>query len=238
MTSPSSSISDSARRAAQSARSRLSQGGSGGSASAGSGSRGSGSNSNSSGSNDAGMPAELSGGRTCHSCPDWRYVMGIRRLGGVPYLYSWHHLFLIAWNRGGTGAMPTYSAFPSHPDGDAGVLGPLKGASTSDSSKPVEAGHETDPADSGDMGYLQSAHAADFARSGEYAPDNRYVILRDMNRDLGTELMAQSRAMDAMRIRYVPTGPNSNSFAMSLAERVGLPRRKPEGDAPGSGIKI
>lgn len=45
------------------------------------------------------------------------------------------------------------------------------------------------------------------------------------------ETPAQAQAM-------VPTGPNSNSFAMILAERVRLPRRKPSRDAPGSGMSL
>lgn len=238
MTEDAFSITGSARRAASSARSRISQGGSLGSGSAASGSRGSGSGGTSSGGGDAGMPPELSGGRTCRTCPEWRYVMGIRKLGGVPFLYSWHHLFVIAWNRGGDGAMPTYSAFPSNQNGDPGVIGPLVGAATSDSSKPVDRDHQAEAGDQADMGHLQFAYAASFARSGEYAPGNRYVVLSDMNRNLTGALMAEGQAIDAMRIRYVATGPNSNSFAMSLAERVGLPRRKPAGDAPGSGIKL
>jgi hypothetical protein len=50
--------------------------------------------------------------------------MGIRTLGGVPYVYQYHHLFVVAWNRGGTGVMPTYSAFPSNQNGNAGIWGP------------------------------------------------------------------------------------------------------------------
>lgn len=231
------SISDSARRAAQAARTRLASGGSGGSGSTMSGARGSDSGA-SSAVQEQGMPPGLAEGRTCRRCPEWRYLMGIRKLGGIPAIYSWHHLFLIAWNRGGTGAMPTYSAFPSQPQGDPGAWGPLFGASTSDSSKPVTQEHQPDPEDEGDMGYIKPAPIVDFTRSGEYAPGNRYVVLRDQTPNLRADLVKNMQQIEKMRIRYVATGPNSNSFAMSLAERVGLPRRKPAGDAPGSDIKL
>ena len=231
------SISDSARRAAQGARARLASGGSGGSGSTASGSRGSDSGA-SSAAQQQGLPPGMAEGRSCLRCPEWRYVMGIRKLGGIPAVYSWHHLFLIAWNRGGTGAMPTYSAFPSQPEGDPGAWGPLRGAATSDSSKPVTPQHQPDPADDSDMGYIKPAPVADFTRSGEYAPGNRYVVLRDQNPDLRADLDSHMQQIAEMRIRYVATGPNSNSFAMSLAERTGLPRRKPAGDAPGSDIKL
>lgn len=179
--------------------------------------------------------------RSCMTCPEWRYEMGIRKLGGVPYLYSWHHLFVVQWNRGGSGGtMMTYSAFPSR-KGNPGIAGPIFGAMQSDSSKTAEEGYE-EPAEGevaeDDMGYLQFKPSLSYWRSGEYAPGNRFVTLRDTDQNMRSDLMAQGNEIDAKRIHYVGTGPNSNSFAMSLAERVGLPRRKPAGDAPGSGMSI
>lgn len=178
--------------------------------------------------------------RSCVTCPEWRYEMGIRKLGGIPYLYSWHHLFVVQWNRGGNGGtMMTYSAFPSR-NGDPGMAGPILGAMASDSSKNVEEGHDVPEAEakSDDMGYLQFKPSVNYWRSGEYAEDNRFVTLLDTDKNLRNDLIGQGGEIDGKRIRYVPTGPNSNSFAMSLAERVGLPRRKPAGDAPGSGMSI
>ncbi len=216
-----------------------SQGGSGGGGSGSAGNRGSeasGSGSSAHGTVAADQQDRQS--RTCATCPEWRYEMGIRQLGGIPYIYAWHHLFVLGWNRGGSGtSISTYSAFPSG-DGDPGMAGPIFGAMQSDSSKPVDENHNEDPSDSADMGYLQYSYFANYWRSGEYSPTNRFVTLQDTNENLHFDLDVAAKEMDARRIRYVPTGPNSNSFAMSLAERVGLPRRKPSGDAPGSGMSL
>lgn len=219
--------------------SATSQGGSAGrgSGSAGSrGSEGSGSGSSAQGTMSADRADRQS--RTCATCPEWRYEMGIRQLGAIPFVYSWHHLFLLGWNRGGSGnSISTYSAFPSG-NGDPGLTGPIFGAMQSDASKPVDEGHEGDAADPADMGYLKFTYFANYWRSGEYSPTNRFVTLRDTDENLHNPLIAAGTEIDARRIRYVPTGPNSNSFAMSLAERVGLPRNKPSGDAPGSGMSL
>lgn len=253
MSGSDSSIADDARKAADDARGGSSDtGGAGGSSEGGSagsgGSGGSGSGaSGSRGSEGSSATAQGQDGdrderirRSCKTCPEWRYEMGIRKLGGIPFVYSWHHLFLVQWNRGGTGGtMMTYSAFPSG-QGDAGIAGPIFGAMQSDSSKGVDENHPDAGADAeaDDMGYLQFQPFMNYWRSGEYAPDNRFVTLRDTHEDLRNKLMEQGWEIDGRRIRYVPTGPNSNSFAMSLAERVGLPRRKPSGDAPGSGMSV
>lgn len=253
MSSFDSSIADDARKAADDARGGSSatgraggsseggaagSGGSGGSGSGASGARG---------SEGSSATAKGQGGdrnerirRSCKTCPEWRYEMGIRKLGGIPFIYSWHHLFLVQWNRGGTGeTMMTYSAFPSR-DGDAGIVGPILGAMQSDSTKSVEENHPIagQDAEPDDMGYLEFHHFTDYWRSGEYAPDNRFVTLKDTHENLRGKLLGQGQEIDGRRIRYVATGPNSNSFAMSLAERVGLPRRKPSGDAPGSAMSI
>jgi hypothetical protein len=212
-----------------------SQGGSSGAGSQSSGSRGSAGGSSASSAKGAQMERRR---RTCRTCPDWRYEMGMRVLGGVPWVYQYHHLFLVAWNRGGTGMMPTYSAFPSRPDGNPGILGPISGALQSDSSKSADEGHAEDPSNPADMGFIKSDIAADYYVSGEVAPGNRFVTLKDTATNYNPQLVAQSLAMDALRVRYVPAGPNSNTFAMSLAKRVGLPERKPAGDAPGSGMRI
>jgi len=164
--------------------------------------------------------------------------MGMRRLGGVPYIYTYSHLFVVATHRGGTGAMPTYSAFPSNQAGDAGILGPLFGAMQSDSSKSVDEGHVPDPQDSSDMGYLQFTFAADYFASYEVAPGNTFVTLRDTTQNLTAQLFSAATAIDARQIRYGATGPNSNSFAMSVAARAGLPARHPAGSAPGSGMRL
>jgi len=134
--------------------------------------------------------------------------------------------------------MPTFSAFPSEQGGDAGIIGPISGAFQSDSSKSVEEGYETDPSDSGDMGYLKFSYAADYLASFEVAPGNQFIILRDTNQDLTAKLFAAATEIDAKRIKYVPTGPNSNSFAMSVAGNVGLPRKHPPGTAPGAGMQL
>lgn len=246
-----------ASRSAQTARAGGSSRGSGSGSSQGGSSRSSGSGSSQGGS--LGSGSQSSGGRgsaggssassakgaqierrrrTCKTCPAWRYEMGIRVLGGVPRVYEYHHLFLVAWNRGGTGAMPTYSAFPSLPDGNAGIWGPISGAMQSDSSKSAEEDHVEDPSDTSDMGYIKPEIAADYYVSGEFAVGNRFITLRDTAYNYNPRLVAQSHAMGALRVRYVATGPNSNTFAMSLAKRVGLPERKPAGDAPGSGMRI
>ncbi len=164
--------------------------------------------------------------------------MGLRRLGGIPYVYTYHHLFVVAWNRGGTGLMPTYSAFPSTDGGNAGIWGPISGAMQSDSSKSVDEGHVLDPTDSSDMGYLKFTFAADYFASGEVALGNTFVTLKDTSRNLNAQLFAAAQVIDAKRIRYVPTGPNSNSFAMSVAGDAGLPRKHPPGTAPGAGMRL
>lgn len=217
-----------------------SQGGSSGAGSAASGSRGSSSRAGGGSSASSGKAYQAARRRrTCKTCPDWRYEMGIRRLGGVPYVYQWHHLFVTAWNRGGTGIMPTFSAFPSNENGAAGLLGPILGISQSDSSKSVEEDYEPDDDDDGDFGFIKFTPFPDYySPVGEYDPSNRFVTLRDTRENLTAQLTAAGAAISARRIKYVATGPNSNSFAMSVAERAGLPRRKPSGDAPGSGIKL
>jgi hypothetical protein len=229
-------------RASQTAR--ASRSGGSGSGSSGGGSLGSGSN-NSGSRGSAGSSASSAKGvkkeldrRTCKTCPDWRYEMGMRRLGGVPYVYTYHHLFVVAWNRGGTGMMPTYSAFPSREGGDAGIWGPISGAMQSDSSKSAEEGHTPDARDTSDMGYLKFTFAADYGGSFELAPGNTFVTLKDTNENLNIKLFAESNRIDARRIKYVPTGPNSNSFAMSVAGGAGLPRRHPPGTAPGAGMQL
>ncbi len=175
-------------------------------------------------------------GRTCLTCPKWRYRMGIRQLGSVLGI-SWHHLFVVE-DEVGRRSMPTYSAFPSVENGDPGMLGPILGKYTSDSSKDVEDDHVTDPEDESDMGYLRPQFAHDYYRSGEYDPTNRFVVLDERDASLGMAMLRYCDVIEARRITYEATGPNSNSFAMSLAEAVGLPRRKPSGDAPGSGITL
>ncbi len=216
-----------------------SQGGSSGAGSESTGSRGS--EASGSGSSAEGTMAadrEDRESRTCATCPEWRYEMGIRQLGSVPYVYTWHHLFVLGWNRGGSGnSISTYSAFPSG-NGDPGIAGPMFGAMQSDATKSVEEDHEIDPDDPADMGYLQFTYFANYWRSGEYSPTNRFVTLSDTDENLHMPLINAGTEIDERRIRYVATGPNSNSFAMSLAERVGLPRRKPSGDAPGSGMSL
>jgi hypothetical protein len=119
-----------------------------------------------------------------------------------------------------------------------GYGGRISGAMTSDSSKTAEEGHEPDPADTDDFGYIQASIAADYLTSGEAAASNRFVTLRDTNTNLTAQLLAQAMVIDAKRIRYVAAGPNSNSFAMTIAQKVGLPRNKPSGHAPGSGMSI
>lgn len=176
--------------------------------------------------------------RTCKTCPVWRYEMGIRKLGGVPYIYQWHYLFVVAWNRGGSGALPTYSAFPPSEGVNPGLSGVISGVSTSDSVKNVEEGHVPNPDDSEDFGYLKAHISPDYYVSGEVAPSSRFITLKDTNRNLTAKLAAESMIIDAKRIKYVPTGPNSNSFAMTIAEKSELPRRKPAGDAPGSGMRL
>lgn len=165
--------------------------------------------------------------------------MGIRKLGGVPYVYQWHHLFLTAWNQGGTGAMPTFSAFPSNEGGSPGIGALIGGLSTSDSSKEVEENHTPDPDDADDFGHIKPSFIPDYyTPGGEWAPGNRFVTLRETRNNLTPRLSVEAAKIGAKQIKYVATGPNSNSYAMSLAERVGLPRRKPAGDAPGSGMRI
>ena len=217
-----------------------SQGGSSGAGSAASGSRGSSSRAGGGSSASSGKAYKAAKRRrTCKTCPDWRYEMGIRRLGGVPYVYQWHHLFVTAWNRGGTGIMPTFSAFPSNENGAAGLLGPLLGSSQSDSSKTVEENYAPNENADGDFGFIKFTPFPDYySPVGEYDPGNRFVTLLDTKENLTAKLTLASTAISARKIKYVPTGPNSNSFAMSVAERAGLPRKKPAGDAPGSGIKL
>lgn len=153
-------------------------------------------------------------------------------------MYTWSHLFVVATHRGGTGVMPTYSAFPSNENGNAGIWGPISGAVQSDSSKSVEEGHPDTPTDSDDMGYLKFTFAADYFASGELDLGNTFVVLRDTPDNLNAQLLSAALAIDARRIRYVATGPNSNSFAMSIAQRAGLPRRHPSGSAPGAGMSL
>lgn len=177
------------------------------------------------------------GSRTCSTCPEWRYLMGIRYLDTV-FGVTYHHLFMVQWNCGGSGGnTSTFSAFPTQ-TGNAGLMGPFRGMFTSDSSKDIDEDHEYDPEDPSDYGYIRYDFASSYFRSGEYREDNRFRGLRDTPDDLFFELDRAGQAMSERRIRYVPTGPNNNSFAMSLAERVGLPTRKPTGDAPGSGMSI
>ena len=174
-------------------------------------------------------------GRTCKTCPQWRYRMGIRQLGSMLGI-SWHHLFLVEDERG-RDPIGTHSAFPSK-EGDAGILGPLVGKFKSDSSKPIDEDHETDSEDTADMGYLAPQFSPDYYRSGEYSASNRFVVLEERDTSLFFQLEQYAEGILKRRITYVPTGPNSNSYAMSLAEAAGRPRNKPSGDAPGSGMKL
>lgn len=174
-------------------------------------------------------------GRTCKTCPQWRYRMGIRQLGSILGI-SWHHLFLVEDERG-RDPIGTHSAFPSK-EGDAGAWGPIVGKFTSDSSKPIHENHETDSEDEADMGFLAPKFSPDYYRSGEYSASNRFVLLEERDTSVFSKLVAYADGILKRRITYVPTGPNSNSYAMSLAEAAGLPRKKPSGDAPGSGMKL
>lgn len=111
----------------------------------------------------------------------------------------------------------THSAFPSK-DGDAGAWGPIVGRFTSDSSKPIDKNHETDSEDEPDMGFLVPKFSPDYYRSGEYSASNRFAVLEQRDAYLFSALVAYADGILKRRITYVPTGPNSNSYAMSLAE--------------------
>ena len=223
---------------------------SGGSAGRSSGSGSSGSNSSRSGSS-GGRSSQSSGGssasagkqaqrakksRICKTCPKWRYRVGARYLGGV-LGYNWYHLFVVAWDRKTSGLMPTYSAFPSG-EGDASILGAIGGMSASDSSKTAEEGHTTDPNDDSDFGTLDYKFSADYLTSGEASPSNKFVTLRDTNANYNTKLITAAMAVDAKKIKYVPTGPNSNSFAMTIVKKAGLPQKHPSIRAPGAGMNL
>ena len=175
-------------------------------------------------------------GRICKTCPKWRYRVGARYLGTLG-VYTWYHLFVVAWDRRSTGLMPTYSAFPSS-QGTPGILGLIGGVSTSDSSKEADEGHTADPNDNSDFGTLDYHFSPDYVTSGEADPSNKWTVLRDTNYNYNPRLAAASLAIDAKNIRYDPTGPNSNSFAMSIVRHVGLPNRYPNVSAPGAGMQL
>ncbi|WP_298258215.1 hypothetical protein [uncultured Litoreibacter sp.] len=155
-------------------------------------------------------------------------------------VYTYYHLFVIAWNRGGSGASGlkmTFSAFPSH-DGNPSVWGAISGASTSDSSKQAEEGHKRDPSNDADMGYIKPEIAPDYYTSGEVALGNKFVTIRDTNANYVPKLLAASSQIGMKRIKYDPTGPNSNSYAMSIVRKAKLPDRKPAVTAPGAGMQL
>ena len=107
----------------------------------------------------------------------------------------------------------------------------------SDSSKSAEENYA--PAgDGSDYGTIKFQFSPDYLASGEVDPTNRFVTLKDTNQDYNPKLLQGSMMIDAKNIKYEPTGPNSNSFAMSIVRYAGLPRNKPSGAAPGDGMYL
>ena len=64
------------------------------------------------------------------------------------------------------------------------------------------------------------------------------VVLRDTNANYNPKLAAAALAIDAKKIKYNPTGPNSNSFAMSIVKKAKLPNKYPNVNAPGAGMNL
>jgi hypothetical protein len=210
------------------------------SASGSSRSQGSGSGSGSSRSGSSGSGAQTGQAydnlRFCRTCPQWQYQMGMRQIGSVSG-YTYHHLFVIAWDRRDTGRKGTYSAFPSNQNASPGLSGVIGGMMTSDGSKTVQEEYQP-TGDASDFGTLKFHYSPDYASSGELDYNARFVVLKDTSQDYNPKLIEASNIIDMKNIKYEPTGPNSNSFAMSIVRYAGLPRNKPSGNAPGEGIYL
>jgi len=58
----------------------------------------------------------------------------------------------------------------------------------------------------------------------------------EQNRTL--TIYSESERIHNLKLDYAPTGPNSNSFAMSVVEGAGLPALSPVVKAPGKGMRI
>jgi hypothetical protein len=152
--------------------------------------------------------------------------------------YSWYHLFVTAWERNTTGARATYSAFPSNENASPAISRIVGGMSASDSSKSPKEDHVPSAEDSSDFGTIKFHFSPEYLASGEFSPGNKFVTLKDDNTDYNAKLLAGSMMIDRKNIQYVETGPNSNSFAMSIVRYAGLPKRKPSVNAPGDGIYL
>lgn len=60
----------------------------------------------------------------------------------------------------------------------------------------------------------------------------------ELDVDHNPALTRHSRAIDRKRIEYVPTGPNSNSFATTIINKERIDAKPPNVWAPGQGIDL
>lgn len=201
------------------------------------GSEGSKSSAKKSGKSSAGGAAggkAVKKSRTCKTCPRFLYECGAKLIDGAPITV--YHLFIRVTDQK-IGAQPVFRAGPTK-DGAPSISGVVGGYLASDSSKSAEEGHTENPSDASDFGTLHAVTQGDYLASIEFSASNKFVEVKETRKNHLPKFAMANGIVNAKKIKYVPTGPNSNSYAMSILKYAGLPRKKPNVKAPGHGMYI
>ncbi len=170
--------------------------------------------------------------RTCRTCPRWLYETGAKYIDttlGVSY----YHLFVRATEQR-LGLQPVFRAGPSQ-DGSPSVLGVVSGFTAPDSSKDQEEDHVPE---TGDYGTIEAVSLPEYVASIEFDLHNRFAKVRETNANYTSRFLTCIVLVNQKAIKYEPTGPNSNSFAMTCLAYAKLPVRKPNVRAPGHGMRL
>ena len=73
---------------------------------------------------------------------------------------------------------------------------------------------------------------------GEYTSGNQFVTNEQTDIDHQPDLKGGKDEVNLKKIKYHPTGPNSNSFVPSVLGYASLPTNYPDVNAPGVGVKL
>ncbi|MDP0925657.1 hypothetical protein Q0601_00580 [Paracoccus onubensis] len=167
-------------------------------------------------------------------CPKWKYEIGANHIGGA-LGREYYHLFVRVTDLMNLSS-PTYRAGPSA-DGQPAISGVIMGTMTPDSVVTPNEDYESSD-DELSLGYILPTIFNNFPGSLEdtgVAIFGEAVIL-DKDHNLG--LTQHSQEIADKKIKYVPTGPNSNSYATTIVNEEGIGAEPPDCWAPGAGVSL
>ena len=171
-------------------------------------------------------------------CPKWKYEIGANLLGEA-LGRSYYHLFVRVTDMLSL-ATPTYRAGPSKSPTQSPSFSPIvMGGLTPDATVTPNENYEVPENDDGSSyGYIVSSYWSDFRQSVENTGYQIFGAAVELDMDHNPALTRHSHTIDAKKIEYAPTGPNSNSFATTIVNEESIGAKPPDVWAPGQGIDL